>query len=73
MMTVGLLAYLGCILLAAAGISFHHYLWALILLGVGWASLLMVAVPLLVLHALLMAAWLVRRQPAEAGGRSSPR
>ncbi|ERP92301.1 MFS transporter [Marinobacter sp. ES-1] len=124
MMTVGLLAYLGCILLAAAGISFHHYLWALILLGVGWnflfvggttllpqgyrdserfrvqglndimvfsaqataalsagavltalgwASLLMVAVPLLVLHALLMAAWLLRRQPAGAGGRSSPR
>jgi len=36
MMTVGLLAYLGCIGLAASGISFHHYLGALLLLGVGW-------------------------------------
>lgn len=36
MMVGGLLAYLACVLLAAAGISFHHYLWALLLLGVGW-------------------------------------
>ncbi|HBM48520.1 MAG TPA: MFS transporter, partial [Marinobacter sp.] len=44
-----------------------------VLTALGWASLLMVAVPLLVLHALLMAAWLLRRQPAGAGGRPSPR
>jgi len=36
MMAGGLVAYLACVLLAAAGISFHHYLWALLLLGVGW-------------------------------------
>lgn len=115
MMTVGLLAYLACILLAASGISFHHYLWALLLLGVGWnflfvggttllpqgyqqserfrvqglndmmvftaqataalsagavlasvgwASLLLVAVPLLVLHSVLMSVWLLRSRRA---------
>ncbi|MCG7199771.1 MFS transporter [Marinobacter pelagius] len=36
MMAGGLVAYLACVLLAAAGISFHHYLGALLLLGVGW-------------------------------------
>jgi len=36
MMGLGLLAYLGCIALAFSGISFHHYLSALILLGIGW-------------------------------------
>jgi MFS family permease len=36
MMGLGLLAYLGCVALAFSGISFHHYLFALILLGVGW-------------------------------------
>lgn len=36
MMGLGLLAYLGCVALAFSGISFHHYLSALILLGVGW-------------------------------------
>lgn len=36
MMAAGLLAYLGCVLLAASGVSFHHYLSALLLLGVGW-------------------------------------
>lgn len=36
MMAAGLLAYLGCIGLAASGVSFHHYLSALLLLGVGW-------------------------------------
>lgn len=36
MMVGGLLAYLACVLLAAAGVSFHHYLSALLLLGVGW-------------------------------------
>ncbi|WP_100640232.1 MFS transporter [Marinobacter salexigens] len=36
MMGAGLLAYLGCIVLAATGISFHHYLSALLLLGIGW-------------------------------------
>ena len=36
MMVMGLLAYLGCIALAASGVSFHHYLSALLLLGVGW-------------------------------------
>ncbi|MFB2762466.1 MFS transporter [Marinobacter shengliensis] len=115
MMTVGLLAYLACILLAASGISFHHYLWALLLLGVGWnflfvggttllpqgyqqserfrvqglndmmvftaqataalsagavlasvgwASLLLVALPLLVLHSVLMSVWLLRSRRA---------
>ncbi|AMQ87571.1 MFS transporter [Marinobacter sp. LQ44] len=115
MMTVGLLAYLACILLAASGISFHHYLWALLLLGVGWnflfvggttllpqgyqqserfrvqglndmmvftaqamaalsagavlasvgwASLLLVALPLLLLHSVLMSVWLLRSRSA---------
>jgi MFS family permease len=115
MMAAGLLAYLACILLAASGISFHHYLWALLLLGVGWnflfvggttllprgyqqserfrvqglndmmvftaqataalsagavlasvgwASLLLVAVPLLVLHSVLMSVWLLRSRRA---------
>ncbi|MET4026846.1 MFS family permease [Marinobacter sp. MBR-99] len=115
MMALGLLAYLGCILLAASGISFHHYLWALLLLGVGWnflfvggttllpqgyeqserfrvqglndmmvftaqataalsagavlasigwAGLLLVAVPLLVLHSVLMSVWLLRSRRA---------
>ncbi len=36
MMALGLLAYLGCVGLAASGISFHHYLSALLLLGIGW-------------------------------------
>lgn len=36
MMATGLLAYLGCVVLAANGVSFHHYLLALLLLGVGW-------------------------------------
>jgi len=36
MMAAGLLAYLGCIVLAASGVSFHHYLSALLLLGLGW-------------------------------------
>lgn len=36
MMAAGLLAYLGCIALAASGVSFHHYLSALVLLGIGW-------------------------------------
>lgn len=36
MMAAGLLAYAGCVVLAAHGISFHHYLSALLLLGVGW-------------------------------------
>lgn len=111
MMAVGLLAYLGCILLAASGVSFHHYLSALMLLGVGWnflfvggttllprgytdaerfrvqglndmfvfgsqataalsagvilswlgwSSLVMVAVPFLVIHGVLMVLWLMR-------------
>ncbi|MDX5335821.1 MAG: MFS transporter [Marinobacter sp.] len=115
MMAAGLLAYLACILLAASGISFHHYLWALLLLGVGWnflfvggttllpqgyrqserfrvqglndmmvftaqataalsagavlasvgwASLLLVALPLLVLHSILMSVWLLRSRRA---------
>jgi|SRR5690554_4921156 len=115
MMAAGLLAYLACILLAASGISFHHYLWALLLLGVGWnflfvggttllpqgyrqserfrvqgvndmmvftaqataalsagavlasvgwASLLLVAVPLLVLHSVVMSVWLLRSRRA---------
>ena len=25
-----------CILIAASGFDFHHYLWALVLLGIGW-------------------------------------
>ena len=36
MMVVGMVAYLICIALAASGVSFHHYLGALILLGIGW-------------------------------------
>jgi MFS family permease len=36
MMAAGLLAYAACVALAASGISFHHYLGALMLLGVGW-------------------------------------
>lgn len=111
MMAAGLLAYLGCIILAASGVSFQHYLSALLLLGVGWnflfvggttllprgytdaerfrvqglndlfvfgsqaiaalsagvilswlgwSSLVMVAVPLLVVHGVLMALWLTR-------------
>lgn len=36
MMGLGLLAYLGCVALAFSGIGFHHYLSALILLGIGW-------------------------------------
>ncbi|WP_144821700.1 MFS transporter [Marinobacter piscensis] len=111
MMAAGLLAYLGCIILAASGVSFQHYLSALLLLGIGWnflfvggttllprgytdaerfrvqglndlfvfgsqaiaalsagvilswlgwSSLVMVAVPLLVVHGVLMALWLTR-------------
>lgn len=111
MMIAGLLAYLGCIVLAASGVSFHHYLSALILLGVGWnflfvggttllphgyteaerfrvqglndifvfgsqaaaalsaglilswlgwSSLVMIAVPFLIVHGVLMAVWLTR-------------
>lgn len=111
MMAVGLLAYLGCVILAANGISFHHYLSALLLLGLGWnllfvggttllpqgysdaerfrvqglndllvfgtqavaalsagavlagfgwVALVLFTVPLLLLHALLMAVWLTR-------------
>jgi MFS family permease len=36
MMAAGLLAYTACVALAASGISFHHYLGALMLLGLGW-------------------------------------
>ncbi|QSP94030.1 MFS transporter [Marinobacter salinisoli] len=36
LMITGLLLYVGCIGLAASGISFHHYLGALLMLGVGW-------------------------------------
>lgn len=36
MMGLGLLAYLGCVAVAFSGISFGHYLSALILLGIGW-------------------------------------
>ncbi|MEP1214908.1 MAG: MFS transporter [Marinobacter sp.] len=112
MMGLGLLAYLGCVLLAFSGITFHHYLSALILLGIGWnflfvggttllpqgyqdeerfrvqglndlivfgsqataamsagavlamvqwTGLLLIAVPFLVLHGVLMAAWLLGR------------
>lgn len=111
MMAGGLLAYLACILLAFSGITFHHYLFALIMLGigwnflfvggttllprgyrdeerfrvqglndlmvfssqataaltagmvltaVGWAGLLLVAIPFLILHAVLMGVWLFR-------------
>ncbi|MBU2873940.1 MFS transporter [Marinobacter salexigens] len=113
MMSTGLLAYLGCIVLAASGVSFHHYLSALLLLGVGWnflfvggttllprgyteaerfrvqglndifvfgsqataalsagvvlswlgwSSLVMVAVPFVIVHGILMAVWLTRRE-----------
>lgn len=113
MMATGLLAYLGCIVLAASGVSFHHYLSALLLLGVGWnflfvggttllprgyteaerfrvqglndifvfgsqataalsagvvlswlgwSSLVMVAVPFVIVHGILMAVWLTRRE-----------
>ncbi|MBL1273587.1 MAG: MFS transporter [Oceanospirillales bacterium] len=117
MMAAGLLAYLGCVVLAASGVSFHHYLSALLLLGVGWnflfvggttllprgytdaerfrvqglndifvfgsqataalsagvilswlgwSSLVMIAVPFLVIHAVFMMLWLTRRE-AKAG------
>lgn len=36
LMATGLVAYLGCVVLAASGITFHHYLGALLLLGIGW-------------------------------------
>ena len=36
MMLAGMVAYLICIALAVSGVSFHHYLGALILLGIGW-------------------------------------
>jgi len=36
MLLGGLVAYLFCVLLALSGIGFHHYLGALLLLGVGW-------------------------------------
>lgn len=36
MMAGGLLAYTVCVALAASGITFHHYLAALVLLGIGW-------------------------------------
>ncbi|MGO1691552.1 MAG: MFS transporter [Marinobacter sp.] len=113
MMGAGLLAYLGCIVLAANGVSFHHYLSALVLLGIGWnflfvggttllprgytdaerfrvqglndifvfgsqataalsagfilswlgwSALVTIAVPFLVVHGLLMAFWLTRRE-----------
>lgn len=111
MMAAGLLAYLGCVVLAASGVSFHHYLLALLLLGVGWnflfvggttllprgytdaerfrvqglndifvfgfqasaalsagvilswfgwAALVMIVVPFLVIHGVLMVLWLTR-------------
>lgn len=117
MMAAGLLAYLACVGLAASGISFHHYLWALLLLGIGWnllfvggttllprgyrdaerfrvqglndilvfgsqataalsagailswlgwAGLVMVAVPFLVVHGLLMTIWLLRERTPPA-------
>ncbi|MDO6442186.1 MFS transporter [Marinobacter sp. 2_MG-2023] len=113
MMAAGLLAYLGCVVLAASGVSFHHYLSALLLLGVGWnflfvggttllprgytdaerfrvqglndifvfgsqataalsagvilswlgwSSLVMIAVPFLVIHGVLMTVWLTRKE-----------
>ncbi|SOB75704.1 Predicted arabinose efflux permease, MFS family [Marinobacter sp. LV10R510-11A] len=118
MMAVGLLAYLGCIVLAASGVSFHHYLSALLLLGVGWnflfvggttllprgytdaerfrvqglndifvfgsqataalsagvilswlgwSALVMIAVPFLVIHAVLMVFWLTRGETKVRG------
>lgn len=118
MMGVGLLAYLGCIVLAASGISFHHYLSALVLLGIGWnflfvggttllprgytdaerfrvqglndifvfgsqaaaalsagvilswlgwSSLVMIAVPFVIIHGLLMVFWLTRSKTETAG------
>ncbi|MBQ0834820.1 MFS transporter [Marinobacter sp.] len=118
MMAAGLLAYLGCVVLAANGVSFHHYLLALLLLGVGWnflfvggttllprgytdaerfrvqglndifvfgfqasaalsagvilswfgwAALVMIVVPFLVIHGVLMVLWLTRGE-AEARG-----
>ncbi len=36
MMVMGLLAYLGCVLIATSGTGFLSYLAALILLGIGW-------------------------------------
>ncbi|MBZ2170077.1 MFS transporter [Marinobacter sp. F4216] len=36
LMVTGLLLYLACIGLALGGVSFHHYLGALLMLGVGW-------------------------------------
>lgn len=36
MMGLGLMAYLGCVVVAFSGVGFHHYLFALVLLGVGW-------------------------------------
>ncbi|MDL0433049.1 MFS transporter [Marinobacter sp. TBZ242] len=36
MMGLGLMAYLGCVAVAFSGIGFHHYLTALVLLGIGW-------------------------------------
>lgn len=116
MMILGLFAYLGCIGLAASGITFHHYLSALLLLGIGWnflfvggttllpkgyqeqerfrvqglndimvfgsqataalsagailswlgwAGLVTVAVPFLLLHGGLMALWLLRKRIPE--------
>ena len=115
MMATGLLAYLGCVVLAANGVSFHHYLSALLLLGVGWnflfvggttllprgytdaerfrvqglndifvfgaqataalsagvilswlgwSALVMIAMPFLVIHAVLMVLWLTRGNAA---------
>jgi len=118
MMAAGLLAYLGCVVLAASGVSFNYYLLALLLLGVGWnflfvggttllprgytdaerfrvqglndifvfgfqasaalsagvilswfgwAALVMIVVPFLVIHGVLMVLWLTRGE-AEARG-----
>jgi MFS family permease len=36
MMLVGMVTYLICIVLATSGVSFYHYLGALLLLGIGW-------------------------------------
>jgi len=117
MMAAGLLTYAACVALAANGISFHHYLSALILLGVGWnflfiggtsllprgyndserfrvqglndimvfglqataalsagavlswvgwSGLVLVVVPLLILHGVLMAVWLIRSSRTQA-------
>lgn len=122
MMAGGLLAYLACILLAFSGITFHHYLFALIMLGigwnflfvggttllprgyrdeerfrvqglndlmvfssqataaltagavltaVGWAGLLLISIPLLILHAVLMGVWLLHAR-APSTSESSP-